>query len=459
MRLTTIARMDLAAGTVHRYSVQVRPVPDAQVPVSFDQERHVSLGSRPGSWIAVAFRPTHPAAREDLARAWHAVIARHGTLNTVFSPATETPTHDAGPPTLTSVEVRRGAWTTPQAAPDEDPREVLRREFDRACDPFAAPSYELCVVEPEGGRGGDSRPTVVIGFDHAHVDAWSLLIVVRDFTACLADVVNGAPSPGSNLPQAPAFARHTAELAARPPAPDSVRRRWEEIMSAGSGEMPVFPLPLGDISAPREEVVEVHHVLDTEGVERCAAHARSAGTRMIALAVAEMTTTLQERGADGLRAVFPVHSRTGDTWHDSVGWFITNSVLDCDSGDPRECGRRISEAVALGTHPLEPLLRPWGGMPHTPGMFALSWLDHRRLPVDIDPALEPQHVSARICTTGVMVWFVVNDTGLHMRCRYPDTPQARDAVGGWLRAVSTGISRHAEAMLVKPPKMQAELYR
>ena len=230
-------------------------------------------------------------------------------------------------------------------------------------------------------------------------------------------------------------------------------------MAAGGGEMPVFPLPLGDISVPRDEVVEVHHVLDAAGVERLAAHARSAGERMLALAVAEMTLALQERGAAGLRAVFPVHSRTGDTWHDSVGWFITNSVLECSSDDPLECGRRISEAIALGNHPLEPILRPWGGMPHTPGMFALSWLDHRRLPVDIDPALEPQHVSARIRTTGVMVWFVVNDTGLHMRCRYPDTPQARVGVGGWLRAVGAGLDRRADALLEASPKLHPELHK
>ncbi|ANI93586.1 hypothetical protein [Dietzia timorensis] len=463
MRLTTIARMDLAAGTVHRYSVQVRPIPGTEVPVSFDQERHVALGSRPGSWIAAAFRPTIPARRDELARAWHAVIARHGTLTTVFSPALDTSAHDGGRPTLTTVEVHPGAWVTPQAGPGEDPRAVLRREFDRECDPFAAPSYALCLVEHDhcaagADRPGDSRPTVVIGFDHAHVDAWSLLVVARDFAACLADVARGAACPGSELPPAPAFARHTAELAAQRVAPESVRRRWEEIMAAGGGEMPVFPLPLGDISVPRDEVVEVHHVLDAAGVERLAAHARSAGTRMLALAVAEMTLALHERGAAGLRAVFPVHSRTGDTWHDSVGWFITNSVLECISDDPLECGRRITEAIALGNHPLEPILRPWGGMPHTPGMFALSWLDHRRLPVDIDPALEPQHVSARIRTTGVMVWFVVNDTGLHMRCRYPDTPQARAGVGGWLRAVGAGLDRRADALLEASPKLHPELH-
>ncbi len=72
-------------------------------------------------------------------------------------------------------------------------------------------------------------------------------------------------------------------------------------------------------------------------------------------------------------------------------------------------------------------------------MFAVSWLDTRRLPVHLDPALELQYVSARIRTDGVMVWFVVNRDGLHLRCRYPDTPEARANVGRWLDGVERGL--------------------
>ena len=39
-------------------------------------------------------------------------------------------------------------------------------------------------------------------------------------------------------------------------------------------------------------------------------------------------TVVEELAGTALRAVFPVHSRFDTTWHDSVGWFITNYVLE-----------------------------------------------------------------------------------------------------------------------------------
>ena len=84
-------------------------------------------------------------------------------------------------------------------------------------------------------------------------------------------------------------------------------------------------------------------------------------------------------------------------------------------------------------------MEPYGGMPSSPGMFAVSWLDGRRVPVPVAPELEVQHVSAVTRTDGVMIWFLVNASGLHLRCRYPDTAQARRSVGGWLDALQDGL--------------------
>jgi hypothetical protein len=81
-------------------------------------------------------------------------------------------------------------------------------------------------------------------------------------------------------------------------------------------------------------------------------------------------------------------------------------------------------------------MAPWGGMPEQPGMFAVSWLDLRRQPVRIDAAaLDAQYVGAAIRTHGVMLWFIIDDSGVHLRCRYPDTHVARASVGTWLDAL------------------------
>ena len=76
-------------------------------------------------------------------------------------------------------------------------------------------------------------------------------------------------------------------------------------------------------------------------------------------------------------------------------------------------------------------------------MFMLSYLDYRRLPVALAPELRAQHISASAPTTGVQVWFVVGDSGLHLRARYPGTAEARRSVGSWLDAVVRGLRAEA----------------
>lgn len=81
-------------------------------------------------------------------------------------------------------------------------------------------------------------------------------------------------------------------------------------------------------------------------------------------------------------------------------------------------------------------------------MFAVSWLDLRRLPVRVDAAgLDAQYVGATIRSDGVMLWFILDEAGLHLRCRYPDTDEARRHVGGWLDALALDLrARAAESV-------------
>lgn len=214
--------------------------------------------------------------------------------------------------------------------------------------------------------------------------------------------------------------------------------------------MPRFPLDLGDLSGPPEEVIEVRDILDVAGLSRFEACARRERVGMLSMTVSVLTRLWLEQVGQPLRAVFPVHSRHEPCWHDSVGWFITNSVLECADPAPAACATAVKEAIRLGSYPLAPIMAPYGGMPAEPGMFAMSWLDNRRLPVTVDLSLQPQHVSAVIRPDGIMIWFVVNDTGLHLRCRYPDTPSARASVTAWLDDLTAGIRS-----LAHPPPEEA----
>ena len=438
MRLTSVARMGLPTGRLRSYAPAVADDRSRELPVSFDQGRHVARGQRPGSWMAVAVRLAEPTPDPLLERAWLHVIGRHGTLRSVFSAADDGTVH------LHEVEVGPGGWVEHEVPPGRHPREVLRALLDEACASYAVPSYRLCLVEPELSGAGepDDRPAIVVASDHAHVDLWSLLVLVRDLATVLDDLRAGR-EPGVTLPVARPFAEHTAVLAAMPPTPEPVRARWAEILRAGGDIMPTFPLPLGDLTTPHPEVLEVRDILDADQLTRLEAVARTVGARVISVALSVMTRVTADLAGAPLRAVFPVHSRYEKEWFDAVGWFITNAVLECSDDDPVACAASVREAIELGSYPLGPIMAPYGGMPERPGMFALSWLDGRRLPVGVDPTLELQYVAAVIRTDGVMVWFVVGDDGLHLRCRYPDTPEARASVTAWLDGVGDGLRERA----------------
>lgn len=416
MRLTNVSHVRLPFGRLMGYDVTVSR-PGRPLPVSFDQRRHVRGGDRAGSWMALSFRLRELVPREMLERAWLTVIARHGTLRSVFERG------DDGEPTLREVEIGPGAWVEHPIGPGQAVNEAVREVLDRSCAPYDRPSHRMCVLETADG------PTIVIGADHSHVDMWSMLVIARDFLEAL-----GAARAGRDpeLPHAPAFAEHTRALQDRPRAPEQVHRRWREVMEAGAGLMPVFPLPLGE-AGQQPERVEVRDVFDVAKSSAFAAAAHEAGVSTLSLAVSAMTAVTLELSGAPLRAIFPVHSRYDEAWHDAVGWFITNSVLESADADPEACAAAVKEAVHLGSWPLAEILAPWGGMPESPAMFAISWLDLRRLPVRIDARdLEAQYVGAAIRTDGVMLWFIFDESGLHLRCRYPDTPEARLGVGGWL---------------------------
>jgi len=427
MRLTNVSHLRLPFGRLWGYDVTVS-APGRRLPVSFDQRIHVAAGARPGSWMALSIRLPARVSRDSLAEAWLAVVARHGTLRTAFSAGPD------GDPQLHEIGVSPGRWVEHEISAGQAVNDALQGVLDAACSPYQQPSHRLCLLETAAAL------TVVIAADHSHVDMWSMLVIARDLLALLGEARIGR---ATSLPPAPAFVEHTQALLDRPTAPAHVRETWARIIADSGGVMPRFPLPLGEPELGPERV-EVRDVFDVDAGAAFAVQARNDGVSTLALAVAAMTSVTRELADAPLRAVFPVHSRFDTNWHDSVGWFITNSVLESTVADPLAAASAVKEAVQLGSWPLADVLSPWGGMPMSPGMFAISWLDLRRLPVRIDDVgLDAQYVSAAIQTDGVMLWFILDESGLHLRCRYPDTHEARTNVGAWLDLLVTRLQAQA----------------
>lgn len=430
MRLTNITRVTLPVGRLRHYAPREGAITVDPLPISFDQRRHVSEGDRPGSWMALAMRLPHRVDAARLGDAWLAVVRRHGTMRTVFD------RDEHGALRLREHVMLPGRWVERPTAPGRPMRDAVRAVLDATCRPFARPSHRLVLIEPPADAA-DPRPVVVIASDHSHVDMWSVMVLGRDLLDALQALEAGV-QPFADLPPAADFAGHTAELAVRPPADPAIRDRWHAVLGAEGGLMPRLHVDLGDVSRPRDEVVEVRDIVDATAVARLEAVAADAGVRLLPLVLSVIAGVTRAQTGLPLRAVLPVHSRYDARWHDAVGWFITNSVLECSDDTPAGCAAAMREALRLGSTPLAPILGP-GGMPATPRMLAISWLDTRRLPVRIDPALQPQYVSASLPVADVMVWFVVSEAGMHLRCRYPDTPAARRSVRGWLDGIVAGV--------------------
>lgn len=127
----------------------------AGLPVSFDQRRHVSR--RPARILdGLSFRLPCPVALDDLARAWLAVIDRHGTLRTVFVRGAD------GELALAEVAIGPGGWV------EHLRRSRARRSttrcaiaLDGACSSSARPAHRLCVLETATG------PTIIVAADHS----------------------------------------------------------------------------------------------------------------------------------------------------------------------------------------------------------------------------------------------------------------------------------------------------
>lgn len=422
--------MALPSGQLFSLPAHTQGPPGLPLTISFDQRRHVGAGQRAGSWMAVSARLPHEVTTDELRSAWQQVVQRHASLRTVFSRTPE------GSLELREAHVVLGGWTLHGTGSSEDLRRLLRALFDRACAPFEQPSHRLALVLPDDTEA-DRRPVVILGSDHAHVDMWSLLVLLRDLMQGLDNLQAGRPA-GEGMEPVAGFAEHSAIMASRPSAPAQIRERWTEILAAGQGLMPRFGLPLGADSPDEDSAVEVRDILDSAQSERFAEQAARLGVRTIALAVSALTSATRELCGTPLRAVFPVHSRYEPRWRDSVGWFITDSVIESADPDPRACAEAVREAIELGSYPLGPILAPYGGMPIGPGMFALSWLDTRRL-AELPSGAQVQYVSAAVHDDGVMVWFIVNPDGLHLRARCPANPVATASMARWLDAVERDL--------------------
>ncbi|MDO5634562.1 MAG: peptide synthetase [Micrococcus sp.] len=440
MRLTNVAHLRLPFGPLSSYAVTVGE-PGEAWELSADQARHIGEGPRAGSWMALAFTWPTPVDPQRLADAWQATVARHPTLRTV------TDVDDDGATILRTVPVLGGQWTRHTVATGQSPQEAVREILDAACSPEQRPAHRLCTIDTMDGT------TVVLGIDHSHVDMWSFMVILQELWTRLETSPTTSSSPTADTAaalsrlgeEAPGFEQHTRERRCLPHAAPATRQRWHAILDQHEGHFPVFPLPLGT-QEPVVERVVLRTVLGVEDSAALRERARARKVSALSLVVAAMTEATAMLSDRPFAALFPIHTRHAQRWHASVGWFTLNSLLAPASAAPEDAAAAIREAIALGQERVEDIEHADGGQLAVPGLFAVSWLDLRRLPVQVDThAVSAELISARIHTDGVMLWFISDASGLHLRCRFPDTAAARESVTRWLDEVVTRTRRMARS--------------
>ncbi|MBJ7288195.1 condensation domain-containing protein [Williamsia sp.] len=432
MRVTTIDRYTPVGGTLHTWSVNSsdsRPIV-SKVPPSFNQSFHLAAVGEstdaPSTWLAASFDVEGSIDLKAMEQAYTMLIARHGTLHSGFvreNGAVVRRLHD--PATL------RLDAAAPVVGLDSDGlRTHLWDALNASCPVFGPPSYLLGAVDRT------DRSTIICGFDHAHVDAYSMAIVIDDlhqlYEGCLAEPGGFCPR---RLPQAGSFVDYCATEADddRDYRTHPAMSRWLEFFERHRNTPPSFPLDLG--LAPGEQApqaVDLRQVLDRAGLESFERVCRDHGASVFAGVLAAMAQAAHNLGAGReMSVLFPMHTRRSRLWQNAVGWFTTNAPLTVRCADDvldtlAATGPALRAAVALGEIPVPHVLEAIGGLNRLrDDIFMVSYIDYRRLPgAAAHATIDAHHISNVTTADDAQFWISRTDDGVALRSRYPDTPTA-----------------------------------
>ncbi|GAA5060933.1 condensation domain-containing protein [Nocardia callitridis] len=425
MRVTTIDHYLPEPGTFVWWapeSAATESVPSPVAP-SFNQRVHLASAERGSTWLAGSFEVEGAIDHAALELAYRGLIDRHGSLRSSFVSTVRGPSRRRYP----TPRLRRQDGVRADTATQL--RDLLRQAFTERCRPFGFPAYLLGAIDrPE-------RSTIICGFDHAHVDSYSIAIVIED----MRRLYQGFRS--ETLPKTGDFVDFCAEQAAVAPTLDDQRlHEWHRFFGTRASP-PTFPLDLGlapGTKAPQAS--DLRQVLDAAAVERFETLCRGQGSGVFAGCLAAMAESVRSLGGgDRTRVLFPMHTRHHDAWRHAVGWFTSDAPIEVDTdADPataiRRTGRGVRAGIELGTLPLEHVVAALGGLDLVrDDIFMMSYIDYRRLPgATHHHAVRAQHISNVSAADDAQFWLSRTADGLALRSRYPDTAEAHSVIAGFL---------------------------
>jgi len=404
------------------------------VPLSFNQQFHLSTADNGSVWLAAAFDVDGPIDPVALEHAYRLLISRHGTLHSAFVRRDDHIDREVHDPARL---VLRPAPTV-MASTSEELRALLHDALDTACHPFDYPAFLLAAINRA------ERSTIICGFDHVHVDAYSMSIIIDDlhqlYQGCLDDPDGSA---ADSLPMAGSYVDFcAAESEAAIIGPRDPRMRaWLKFFDEHNNTPPSFPLDLG---LPKGQVapqaVDLRELLDAEATAEFEAFCRRNGATVFAGILAAMARCIRALGGGPqMSLLFPLHTRRSEQWRGAVGWFTTNAPLTVVATDDfvesvQRTGPALRTAVSLGEVPVPHVLAAMGGLnPQRNDIFMVSFVDYRPLPGSAaHEEISAQHISNVTTADDAQFWISRTDRGLSLRTRYPGTPAAQAVIGEFL---------------------------
>lgn len=375
-----------------------------RAPLTFNQRNHLAAAAASGrsTWIGGTVGVPDGTSPATVAGAVRAVVDGADALRTVAR-------HDH------QQAFTPGALTVTTGGPRPDVPGTAELEALMAdrCRPGPVPGlfFALC---------GD---VLLFGLDHFHADMLSVDLLQRRLHGELH---------GHGREPAPSFLGTLTAPAQT--APDArALGIWRRFLGTTGNRIPAFPVELGATgAAPAPPVHDVRGLLDGDGPER-----RSFAVVLTCLAEALEPVT----GSAEFPTVIPVHTRgrRDDPRHGIVGWMVGNAPVIARAGDVDATAAWLRDAVTVAGLPLETMVRecspelPAGAVP------MVSYMDFRGLG---DPVPQARYVSSTSPTDTVQLWFSRIRDGLSVRAKYPDTPEARQVMGGVLDRLSKALPTH-----------------
>ncbi|KQU50493.1 condensation protein [Rhodococcus sp. Leaf278] len=476
MEFTELADYAVPAGTLTEWIPSVGPQartpeaagwrPDTR-PTSYVHEAHLrtSLSSpRRGreSWLGAAFEVAGPLNKPAFRQAVLNWIDRHEAMRS--SASIDETTGEMS--RVTAAEGAIDIWQVEQerCSQSSEVFEHLQYLFDEFTSPLIWPAYAFVTLEPLD----DTRPiTVFFAADHSIIDGLSTVLVAHEIAALYAEELGGPAAAlfeaGSYLDFGSSERERHAELEH---SHDAVRM-WRDFLVDGDGELPAFPLDIGDPSP--EDVPQgglSAWVLDPDQADAFSTACRKTGHSLFAglLAVLAITGT-ELGGGTRFRTVTPVHTRDEPQWASALGWFVGLCPISFDIDGKDSFGSVISAASAevKKTKPIArvPLDRVFATLGYSARpRFVVSFMDVRFAPAaEHWPDWNARALRSKQYQHDVYVWINRTPQGINIAARYPNTEQATARVHEYIGALRRLLTEVADTGTAQISGTAAESFR